>query len=121
MDRKFRIAAITDEFSPDLNTALRAMAELGMTGAELRIVFGKNIVDLTNDELDRAIALVRGHGMEIVSIASPLLKCVLPYAPEVEEKFQKDMSAAPQSFEDQPQIARRALEIAARTGARIIR
>jgi hypothetical protein len=66
MTPHFRIAAITDEFSPDLETAVRSMAEIGMTGAELRTLSGKNIVDLTDDELDRAIALVRadlgGHG-----------------------------------------------------------
>ena len=78
MTPHFRIAAITDEFSPDFETALRSMAEIGMTGAELRMVFGKNIVDLTDDELDRAIAMARGRGLEIISIASPLLKCVLP-------------------------------------------
>ena len=38
------------------------MAEVGMTGAELRMVFGKNIMDLTDEELDRAIAIVRGRG-----------------------------------------------------------
>ena len=46
MAQLFRTAAITDEFSPDLDIALGSMAEVGMTGAELRMVFGKNIVDL---------------------------------------------------------------------------
>lgn len=117
----FRIAAITDEFSPDLEIATGSMAEIGMTGAELRMVFGKNIVDLTNDELDRAIGIVRGRGLEIISIASPLLKCTLPDAPDVDPRFQQDMFAATQTFDDQPRIAARAFEIAKRTGARIIR
>ena len=38
MTPKFRIAAITDEFSPDLSVALNAMKPIGMTGAELRVV-----------------------------------------------------------------------------------
>jgi sugar phosphate isomerase/epimerase len=121
MSVHFRIAAITDEFSPDLDTALRSMSEIGMTGAELRMVFGKNIVGLTDEELDRAIALVRGYGLEIISIASPLLKCVLPNSPDVDARFQKDMFAATQTFADQPRLAERAFEIARRTGARIIR
>ena len=121
MSSRFRIAAITDEFSPDIDVAARSMAEVGMTGAELRMVFGKNILDLTDDELDRAIAIVRGHGHEIISIASPLLKCVLPHAPAVDERFQKDMFASKHTFEDQPRLAGRAFEIAGRTGARIIR
>lgn len=117
----FRTAAITDEFSPDIAVAVRSMAEVGMTGAELRMIFGKNIMDLTDDELDRAIAIVRGAGHEIISIASPLLKCTLPDAPEVDPRFQQDMFAAKHTIKDQPRLARRAFEIAERTGARIIR
>jgi sugar phosphate isomerase/epimerase len=121
MSDKFRIAAITDEFSPDIEVATRSMAEVGMTGAELRMVFGKNILDLTDEELDRAIAIVRGQGLEIISIASPVLKCVLPDAPEVDARFQKDMFASKHTFDDQPRLAARAFEIAKRTGARIVR
>ena len=54
MTQLFRIAAITDEFSPDIEVATSSMAGIGMTGAELRMVFGKNIIDLSDDELDRA-------------------------------------------------------------------
>jgi L-ribulose-5-phosphate 3-epimerase len=117
----FRTAAITDEFSPDIAAAVRSMTELGMTGAELRMVFGKNIMDLSDEELDRAIAIVRGAGQQIISIASPLLKCTLPDAPDVDPRFQQDMFAAQYTIEDQPRLANRAFEIAGRTGARIIR
>jgi L-ribulose-5-phosphate 3-epimerase len=121
MSAHFRIAAITDEFSPDIQIAARSMAEIGMTGAELRMVFGKNILDLTDDELDRAVAIVRGHGLEIISISSPVLKCVLPDAPEVDSRFQKDMFASKHTFDDQPRLAARAFQVATLTGARIIR
>ena len=121
MSGHFPIAAITDEFSPDLETALNAMKEVGMTGAELRMVSGKNIVDLTDEELDRTIAMVREAGLEIVSIASPLLKCELPDAPEIDARFQQDRFAAPYGYEDQPRLTARSLEIARRTGARILR
>jgi sugar phosphate isomerase/epimerase len=121
MPAHFQVAAITDEFSPDIEIAVRSMAELGMTGAELRMVFGKNIVDLSDAELARAIEIVRGAGLEIVSIASPLLKCVLPDSPEVDARFQQDMFAAVHTFADQPRLTARALEIADLSGARIIR
>jgi len=114
-------AAITDEFSPDLETALGGMAAVGMTGAELRVVWGKNIIDLTNDEVDRARAAVESHGMTVLSIASPLLKCTLPNAPDVDSRFQQDMFGARFTFDDQPRLASRAIEIAERTGARVIR
>ena len=121
MPPHFRVAAITDEFSPDIEIAVRSMTGIGMTGAELRMVFGKNIVDLTDEELARAIGIVRGAGLEIISIASPLLKCVLPDSPEVDARFQQDMFAAKHTFADQPRLTARSLEIAQRTGARIIR
>lgn len=121
MHAPYRIAAITDEFSPDLPTAVESMAAIGMAGAELRMVFGKNILDLTDEELDRAIATVKGRGLEILSIASPLLKCVLPDSPAVDARFQKDMFASAHTFADQPRLTGRAFEIARRTGAGIIR
>jgi sugar phosphate isomerase/epimerase len=121
MPDRFRIAAITDEFSPDLETATRSMAEIGMTGAELRMISGKNIIDLSDQEIGSAVKIARADGLEILSIASPLLKCVLPDAPEVDERFQQDMFASKHTFADQPRLTARAFEIAKQTGANIIR
>jgi sugar phosphate isomerase/epimerase len=121
MTPKLRIAAITDEYSMDLDRALEAMAATGMTGAELRMIDGRNIVDLTDDELDRAVVSCRAKGMEIMSIASPLLKCVLPGAPDIDPRFQQDVFGAKLTIEDQPRLAERAFQIAGKTGAQIIR
>jgi L-ribulose-5-phosphate 3-epimerase len=121
MTPKFRIAAITDEFSPDLATALDAMKPIGMTGAELRIIGGKNIMDLTPDELRQAKDLLDSKGFEVISIASPLLKCVLPDAPEIDTRFQQDVFAAKLTFEDQPRLNEHAFKVAQFFGARIIR
>jgi L-ribulose-5-phosphate 3-epimerase len=116
------IAAITDEFSTtDLDVALDAMAGLGMTGVELRVVFGRNIIDLANEEIDVIRKAVAAKGMRILSIASPVLKCVLPDAPALDARFQQDVFGSAYTFEDQARLADRAFEIAARTGAGIIR
>ncbi len=121
MDPKFRIAAITDEFSPDLPTALAAMAAIGMTGAELRVLSGRNIMDLTDAELARVVEQAKAYGIEIISIASPVLKCVLPGAPDIDSRFQQDVFGSKHTFDDQPRLAERAFEIANLTGAKIIR
>ena len=64
----FAIAAITDEFATeDLDVALGAMSEIGMTGAELRVVSGRNIIDLTDEDVARARARVEAHGMRVLS------------------------------------------------------
>jgi sugar phosphate isomerase/epimerase len=118
----FAIAAITDEFATeDLDVALGAMSEIGMTGAELRVVSGRNIIDLTDGDVARARARVEAHGMRVLSIASPLLKCVLPDGPAIDERFQQDVFGSAYTFEDQPRLTRRALEIAENAGAGIIR
>ena len=121
MTQYFPLAAITDEFSPDIERAAASMREVGMVAAELRMVFGKNIVDLTDAELERAQQIVAAQGLRIISIASPLLKCVLPDAPEVDSRFQQDIFASRHTIADQPRLRERAFEIARKTGARIIR
>lgn len=121
MKPKIPIAAITDEFSPDLEIALEAMQEIGMSGAELRVVSGKNIMDLSDAELDRVAELVAARGFEVISIASPLFKCLLPDSPAIDSRFQHDVFAAKHTFEDQPRLAERAFFIAKKFGAGIIR
>ena len=88
-----------------------------MVAAELRMVFGKNIIDLTDEELDQACRIAAANGLKIISIASPLLKCVLPDAPEVDARFQQDMFASRQTIADQPRLTARAFQIARKTGA----
>ena len=119
---KFPIAAITDEFSPtDLDAALDGMAAVGMTGAELRVVGGKNMIELADEEIDRVRKTIEGRGMQVVSLASPLLKCVLPDSPPLDTRVQHDVFGSPYNFEDQPRLTRRAFEVAERAGARILR
>lgn len=116
-----RISAITDEFSPDIEQAAASMAGIGMTGAEMRMVFGKNVIDLSDAELDSAKQICSANGLEIMSVASPLLKCTLPGGPAVDARFQQDSFASKHNFENQPRLTTRAFEIAHRLGARIIR
>jgi sugar phosphate isomerase/epimerase len=121
MNPKLELAAITDEFSPDPRAAMDAMQAIGMTGAELRMLWGKNIMNLSDAEVGQAAEIGRSRGIRILSIASPLLKCVLPGGPEVDTRFQQDIFASKHSFEDQPALAARAFTLCRLSGARIIR
>jgi sugar phosphate isomerase/epimerase len=116
-----KTAAVTDGFCPELELSTAAMADLDICGAELRVVFGKNILDLTDGEVDAALAILNGKGLDVVAIASPLLKCVLPDAPPLDETFEQQVYAARYAFEDQERLADRAFEVARRTSARIVR
>jgi len=117
----FPIAAVSDEFSSDFETAAASMHEIGMTAAELRVIYDKNILDLSEDELSRVQAIAGKYGLTIISIASPVLKCELPGAPPIDSKIQRDIFGAQHTFADQQRLIERAFVVARRMGARIIR
>jgi len=121
MTPRLPIAAITDEFSASLREALVPMKEIGMTGAELRVIGGKNILDLDDGELERAKETLSEAGMRVVSIASPLLKCVLENGGEPDSRFERDIFASKHTAADQPKLAERAFEVAKFFGAPIVR
>lgn len=116
-----RIGAITDEFSLDVEVALDAMSTLGMTIAELRLIGDRNVIDLTNEEVAGIRTRVEQRGMRVLSIASPVLKCVLPDAPPLDDRFQQDVFGSAYTIADQPRLAQRAMEIAEIAGAQFIR
>lgn len=116
-----RLGAITDEFSPDLDVAAPAMRSAGLETAELRVLWGKNILDATNDDLDRALEILAANDLAVDSIASPLLKCTLPDGPPIDQRFQHDVFASRHTFADQARLTERAFEVAHRMGAKVVR
>ena len=118
---KIPIAAITDEFSPTLSEAIPVMNEIGMTAAELRVINGKNIMDLSDEELKRVKEQLDQAELSVISIASPLLKCILPASPELDSRFEHDVFASKHTYEDQPRLAEHAFQLAKFFNAKIIR
>ncbi len=121
MTPRLPIAAITDEFSSNLSEATASMQEIGMSGAELRVIDGKNILDLTDDELKQAKDILETAAMKVVCIASPLLKCVLENGPVLDSRFHRDVFASRHTAADQARLADRAFEVAHFFGAPVIR
>jgi L-ribulose-5-phosphate 3-epimerase len=101
--QSFRIGAVTDIFSPDVTAAAAAMRKLGMNGAELRTINGRSVLEAADEEVDCAIRALRDNDLEIVAIASPLLKCTVA------------------EWAAQSRMAERVFEIAVRAGASIVR
>jgi len=97
------------------------MASVGMRGAELRVLWGKNIMDLSDEQLARAKSILDAHGLQVIGIASPLLKCTLPDSPPLDGRFEHDVFASSHTYSDQHRLMRRAAEIAHRMGTRLIR
>jgi L-ribulose-5-phosphate 3-epimerase len=101
--QRFHIGAVTDVFSPDVAVAAPVMRELGMRGAELRTINGRGILEAERDELEHTFKSLRENDLEVIAIASPLLKCAL-----------KDWPA-------QSSFAERAFEIATMARTKMIR
>jgi L-ribulose-5-phosphate 3-epimerase len=101
--QRFHIGAVTDVFSSDVAIAAPAMRELGMRGAELRTINGHSILEADKQEVAHALNALQQNHLEVIAIASPLLKCTL------------------EDWPAQAHLAERAFEIAAFVGARIIR
>jgi sugar phosphate isomerase/epimerase len=117
----FTFGAITDELSDDPGVALDVMAELGLTAVELRVVAGRNIVEMTPGDAVVLRREVERRGLHVVSVASPLFKCVLPDAPSIDSRIQQDVFSADYTHADQPALALRTFAIARLTGASIVR
>lgn len=72
-----RLSVITDEISMDLGHALNVMKEYDCSGAEIRSLWGTNIGELTDEQVDKALGLLDKAGMQVCCLASPLFKCEL--------------------------------------------
>ena len=72
--KDYRITGFGDEISPDLEVQLKTMKRLGIAGLDLRSAFGKNVMQLTDDEVDQVGEAVKAHGLSIQSIGSPVNK-----------------------------------------------
>jgi len=92
-----------------------------MTGAELRTIDGQNILDVDEEKLKRAKAALDDAELPVVSIASPVLKCVLPNGPELDGRFQHDAFASKHTYDDQPRLVERAFRLAQFFDAPIVR
>src|SRR5680860_671054 len=79
--RRWRLGIITDEVSDDPHEACGLINEWGLRAIELRTAWGKNLLQLGDDELGRLQDAVNGNGLEVVGISSPVFKSPLDEQP----------------------------------------
>ncbi|MBI3910947.1 MAG: sugar phosphate isomerase/epimerase [Armatimonadetes bacterium] len=103
-------AVITDEVSQDFEHALDVMAEYGVRTAELRGLWGTNIMDLAPASLARARRALRERGMSVCGIASPIYKCDLHPGAATDVKSSLHL-ATEQGREAQLQLLERAFDL----------
>lgn len=110
----FRIAVITDEISPDFERACHvASQEFGMHWVELRSMWGKNLMDLTADQVTEAQKILEKYRLRVTDIASPLFKTDWPGAPLSPYGSKGDMhGAAASTFKEQDEILEKSIALA---------
>jgi sugar phosphate isomerase/epimerase len=100
----WRLSGFADEISPDLDRQIETLNAEGLHWLDLRGVWNKNVLDLTDDEVSVFKASLDRHGIGVAAIGSPIGKI------SITAPFEPHLAA----FE-------RALTIADRVGASYVR
>ena len=98
------LSGFADEIDPDLRTQATLLRELGIGFLEFRSAWDVNVLDLTDEQLAQAVAILAEHSLQVSSIGSPIGKV------NVEDDFDRHLIRF-----------RRALEVAQRLDAPYIR
>lgn len=104
MNQLLKLCAFADEADPKLDAQIDMMLTNGIPYLEMRGVDGKNVADLTDDEVAAAVARLNAAGLKVWSLGSPAGKT----------KITDDFTFEEQRFA-------RLLHIADMTGAKCIR
>ncbi|HEX7893259.1 MAG TPA: sugar phosphate isomerase/epimerase family protein [Terriglobales bacterium] len=98
----FRLAVINDEITQDFEKACSIVAnDFGLSWIEVRSMWGKNVTDLNDQQLQDAKKILQQHKLRVTDIGSPLFKTDWPGAPiskqsERRDQFHADFDATAQ-------------------------
>jgi sugar phosphate isomerase/epimerase len=89
------LSALADEIDADLDVQLDTLDALAIRHLELRGVWGKNVLALTDEELRRIKTRLAERGVEVSSIASPIGKSRIgdDFGPEL-DRFRRALAIA---------------------------
>jgi sugar phosphate isomerase/epimerase len=109
----FRVAVINDEISQDFAHACEvASKEFNMDWIELRGMWNKNILKLDASEVAEARRILEKFQLRVTDIASPLFKVDWPGAPQSKFSPKHDQFNADFTFDQQPEVLERSIELA---------
>ena len=109
----FRVAVINDEISQDFGHACEVTSkEFGMDWIELRGMWNKNILRLDANEIAEARRILEKYKLRVTDIASPVFKVDWPGAPQSQFSPKRDQFNADFTFDQQPEVLERSMELA---------
>lgn len=114
----FQVGIFPDEISQDFERALYVTAkEFGLKYVELRTLWNKNIIDLTEMDLKRAKRMIEKQGLLVSCIASPFLKCRLRESTVKGDTF----FVEEKSYDEHFDILRHSIELAKMFSTKLVR
>ena len=89
------LTGFADEISPELDEQLDTLADESIRFVELRSVWNKNVLDLTDDEIEKVGTAMSERGVGVSSIGSPIGKIPIneDFAPHL-ERFHRALHLA---------------------------
>jgi sugar phosphate isomerase/epimerase len=113
MKSPFRVAVINDEISQDFGHACEvASKEFGMEWIELRGMWNKNLLKLDAKEIAEARLILEKYKLRVTDVACPLFKVDWPGAPRSKFSPKRDEFNADFTFDQQPEVLERCIELA---------
>ena len=118
----FKIGVISDEISPDFDHACSVISkEFGLQWVELRSMWGKNLQELSDDQLAEAEKILAKYKLGVTDIASPLFKSHWPGAPKSQFGGKAETTSADASFKHQEEVLARSIAHAKRFNTDVVR
>jgi sugar phosphate isomerase/epimerase len=108
----FKLGVITDEISEDFSQALDFIAGYALAYCEVRELWQKNVVKLSQEELERARQLIERHRLKVSEIASPIFKYHLPGMPSPRPNWSDTFRAADLTDKDTENLLERVFKLA---------
>lgn len=106
----FKLGIITDEITENFGEALDFISGYSLHYCELRDLWGKNVMNLSQAELDRAKHMIEEHHLKVSDIGSPIFKYNLPEMPARPEK--RDVFRADFTDKDSNTLLKKSFELA---------
>lgn len=118
----FKIAVISDEISQDFDHACSVIAkEFGLEWVELRGMWGKNLQNVSDDEISQAKKILAKYNLRVTDIGSPLFKTDWPGAPKSKFSPKNDSFKADFDFKQQDVVLERSISLAKQFDTKIVR
>ncbi|HUI53499.1 MAG TPA: sugar phosphate isomerase/epimerase family protein [Bryobacteraceae bacterium] len=116
----FNLGIISDELTTNLDEALTFIADHGLHWCELREIWGKNLMNSPQEDLDRAKKVLAEKNVRVSEIASPIFKWNLPRMPALPNE-QRDEFKAKFTEEDADTLLEKAFRLAHFFGTQKVR